>query len=133
MCPYPTRCEKFALGLYFLAHSGWRRYVLLSGAAPEGSGETEPPTQRPGEAEPSTQRSGEAGAPTQRSGEAEPAHLGGWTRRSPRTWEAGRGGAPDLEVGRGGARPQRSGEAEPTHQGSVGAVVALLIARTNQC
>ena len=70
MCPLPARCQKFDLGLYFLARSGWRRYGLPSGAAPEGSGETEPPTQRPGE----------VGPPTQRSGEAEPAHLGvGWS------------------------------------------------------
>ena len=49
---------------------GGGRYGLPSGAAPEGSGEMELPTQRPGEAEP----------PTQRSGEAEPAHLGvGWS------------------------------------------------------
>ena len=70
MCPLPARCQKFDLGLYFLARSGWRQYGLLFGAAPEGSGETEPLTQMPGEAEP----------PTQRSGEAEPAHLGvGWS------------------------------------------------------
>ena len=57
------------------------------------------------------------------------------------------------EAGRGGANPQRSGEAEPTASvsgeadpapkglarrrlrtwGSVGAVVALLTARMNQC
>ena len=70
MCPLPARCQKFDLGLYFLAHCGWRRYGLPSGAAPEGSGDQEPPTQRPSEAEP----------PTQRSGEAEPAHLWvGWS------------------------------------------------------
>ena len=76
MCPLPARCQKLDLGLYFLARSGWRRYGLPSGAAPEGSRETEPPTQRPGEAEPPAQRSGKPGPPTQRSGEAEPAHLG---------------------------------------------------------
>ena len=65
MCPLPARCQKFDLGLYFLARSGWRRYRLPSGAALEGSGETEPSTQRWGKAEPLTQR----------SGEAEPAHL----------------------------------------------------------
>ena len=43
---------------------------------PEGSGETEPPTQRSGEVEPLTQRPGEASPPTQRLGEAEPVHLG---------------------------------------------------------
>ena len=82
MCSLPARCQKFDLGLYFLAYSGWQRYRLSLGAAPKGSGKMEPPTQRPGEAEP----------PTQRSGEVEPAHLG-----------------------------------------SVGAVVALLTARMNQC
>ena len=70
MCSLPARCQKFDLGLYFLAYSGWQRYRLSLGAAPKGSGKMEPPTQRPGEAEP----------PTQRSGEAEPAHLGvGWS------------------------------------------------------
>ena len=70
MCPLPARCQKFDLGLYFLAHSGWRWYGLPSGAVPEGSGETEPPTQS----------SDDVGPPTQRSGEAEPAHLGvGWS------------------------------------------------------
>ena len=52
MCPLSTRCQKFELGLYFLARSGWRRYGFPSGAAPEGSDEVEPPTQRSGEAEP---------------------------------------------------------------------------------
>ena len=45
----------------------------------------------------------------------------------------GRGEARGLGVGRGGANPQGSGKAEFAHLGSVGAVVALLIAQMNQC
>ena len=37
MCPLHARCQKFDLGLYFLVRSGWWRYVLSLGAAPEGS------------------------------------------------------------------------------------------------
>ena len=40
--PLPVRCQKFDLGLYFLARSGWRRRELPLGIVSEGSGEAGP-------------------------------------------------------------------------------------------
>ena len=76
MCPLPARCQKFDLRLYFLTYSDWWRYRLPSGAAPEGSGETEHPTQRPSEAGTPTQRSGEVEPTALRLGDVEPVCLG---------------------------------------------------------
>ena len=42
MRPLPARCQKFDLGLYFLARSGWRRRELPVGDVPEGSSKAEP-------------------------------------------------------------------------------------------
>ena len=44
MRPLPVRCQKFDLGLYFLACSGWRQRELPLGTMSEGSGEAGQPS-----------------------------------------------------------------------------------------